>query len=82
MRVNSGQESDADVTLRLHVPVLFTEILCSALAPPQTSPNVVEPVTRISPGGTLPDTLTSLIGESGSLLLTVRIAVFGPRLVG
>src|SRR5262249_13524446 len=70
------------VTLRLHAPTLHTEMVFSARGPTQTSPKSVDPVTRMSPGGALPETATTWLGEIGSLLLTVMLAFLAPRLVG
>src|SRR5262245_45639179 len=71
-----------DVTARLHGPTLHTEMDFSACSPPHTLPNAVEPVTRMSPGGTFPDTATPRAGVSGSLLKTVIVPDFGPSVDG
>jgi hypothetical protein len=58
------------------------EMVFSASVPPHTSPKSVEPVTRMSPAGTLPDTETSRLGVVGSLLAIVIIPLLGPSVVG
>src|SRR3990172_7371268 len=77
-----GGTNAALATARLHLPTLQTEMVFSARTPGQTSPKSVEPVTRISPGGVLPVTWTTLFGVTGSLLAIVMSAAFAPREVG
>src|SRR2546422_5832451 len=64
--------------LRLHLPTLQIEMVFSWIAPAHTSPKSVEPVTRMSPGGTLPRTET-IFGDSGSLLVIRIVPVRDPK---
>src|SRR5260370_6271944 len=84
INVKSGQGGTKDtlLTWRSHDPTLQMERVFSASVPAQTSPKWVEPVMRITPGGTLPETDTSRLGNSGALLATTIMPVFDPRLVG
>ena len=54
-----GGTNSAEATFILHFPTLHTLSVFSASVPGQTSPKSGEPVTRISPRGTLPETDTS-----------------------
>src|SRR5712692_7650707 len=67
IKVKSGQGGTKEtlLTRRSHNPTLQMERVFSASAPAQTSPKSVEPVMRITPGGTLPETETILMGTKG-----------------
>src|SRR5713226_4471400 len=67
IKVKSGQGGTKEtlLTWRSHDPTLQMERVFSASAPAQTSPKSVEPVMRITPGGTLPETETILMGTKG-----------------
>src|SRR5215468_11289857 len=73
--VKSGQGATKEtfVTFKLHRPTLQMEIVFSASTPAHTSLKSVEPVTRMSPVGALPETETTLLGTCGSLLATARV---------
>src|SRR4051812_37835908 len=84
MSLKSGQagEKKTLLTSKLHLPTLQMEMVFSAVGPPaQISPKSVEPVTRTSPGGALPETATSF-GEAGSSLPIEIMPSLVPRLVG
>src|SRR5271163_4430728 len=68
-------------TSRAHAPVLLIHTVRSAQHPALTPPNVVEPAIESLPEGASPDTST-LIGLAGSLLVTVIVPAFGPKLSG
>jgi hypothetical protein len=61
---------------------LQTETVFSTEAPGQTSPKVVEPVTAIACCVPFPLACTVTDGFTGSSLLIVSVAVFGPGEVG
>src|SRR5229473_2061916 len=69
IKVKSGQGGTKETLLmwRSHNPTLQMERVFSASEPAQTSPKSVEPVMRMRPGGTLPETERSRLGNSGSL---------------
>src|ERR1700734_2674006 len=69
------------VTSSAQSPVLEIHKVRSAQHPAFTPPNVVEPATVSLPGGASPETST-LIGLSGSSLVTVIVAALEPKLRG
>src|SRR5262249_39925965 len=83
INVKSAQAGSnaADTTCRLHFPTLHTEIVFSGCAPPHTWPKSVDPVTRTSPGGVLPETLTFLRPGEASVV-TEMVPECDPRVVG
>src|SRR5579859_336956 len=82
--VKSGHDEVKETldTVRLHSPTLQMEMVFSASDPAQTSPKSVEPVIRIVPGGTLPETGTNHPGLVGSLLAIEIAPDLLPKLVG
>src|SRR4026207_1396498 len=80
-RTKSGQgiTKETLLTSRLHRPTLQMGMVFSLMNPAHTPPKSVEPVTRTSPEGTLPETETMRLGETGSVLPTTIVADLGPK---